>query len=792
MGFGRASGREERREPNFGAGSDKGDMRLTAADRPTGAASFDEPGPSERKSFFGRDRQDRREPNFDLGADREPDLDEDRREPNFGAPRDDGAPDMAERRKSSYWSWVMGRSRPARSSSSSRGRAPARRKRSFLGRLVSLFFVLFLLGGAAAGGVVLYYASRLPPIENLEIPKRPPNVVIAGYDGKPIANRGETGGAEVPLKEMPKFVPQAFIAIEDRRFRDHWGVDVVGLARAVATNVMKGRLTQGGSTLTQQLAKNLFLTPARSLERKVQEAVLAFWLERKFGKDKILEMYLNRVYFGAGAYGVEAAAQRYFGKSIRKVNVTEAAILAGLVKAPSRLSPMNDPEAARRRADLVLQAMADENYLTRDQANVAFRVTPPSPAPKPQGAVGYAADWVMEQLDGLVGLYDEDLVVETTIDPRLESEAEKALADGVAKRGGKLGVTQGVVVSLAPDGAVKALVGGKSYAESQFNRAVAAKRQPGSAFKPFVYLAALEEGLDPETVRTDAPLKISGWTPENYTRRYGGPMTLTYALSQSVNTVAVRLGIEAGPVNVTRTAERLGVASPLVPNPSIALGTSEVTPLELAGAYAAFANGGQLAKPYIVRQVKTAQGEMLYKRKPEPPNHVIDATRVGMMNYMLQETLRSGTARSASLPGWQAAGKTGTSQDFRDAWFIGYTSELVTAVWVGNDDNSPTKHASGGGLPVSIWSRFMTAALQGAQPVALPGDWSPAPPPVADTGEQPGDVYQTGRGPAGPPVEDDPYPSTARIEEDYPRERRVERRREDGPIGFLKDLFGRF
>ena len=771
MAIGRWSGRDERREPRFDGSS--ADIRLTAADRPTGSGA----ARGERSEDRGGGR---REPRFSDAEQPDP---HGRREPNFGGSvhgPDDDAPTRA---KTSYWGWVMGRSRPAKRSSSY-GRAERRPRRSLLGRLVSLVVVLGIFGAAAGGAVVAYYASRLPAIQSLEVPKRPPNVVIASFDGKPIANRGETGGASVPISEIPKFVPQAFIAIEDRRFYDHWGVDIFGLARAVKANLQRGGVAQGGSTLTQQLAKNLFLTPERSLERKVQEAVLAFWLERKFGKDKILEMYLNRVYFGAGAYGVEAAAQRYFGKSIRKVNVSEAAMLAGLVKAPSRLSPSHDPEAARNRADIVLQAMAEEGYITREQANTAFRVQPPSPAPKPQGAVGYAADWVMEQLDGLVGVYDEDLVVTTTLDPRLESEAEKALADGIAKRGGKLGVSQGVVVSLATDGAVKALVGGKSYSESQFNRAISAKRQPGSAFKPFVYLAALEaENLDPDSIRNDAPLMIKGWTPENYTRRYGGPMTLTYALSQSVNTVAVRLGVEAGPVNVTHTAQRLGIGSTLVPNPSIALGTSEVTPIELASAYAPFANGGFEAKPYIVTLVKTSEGETLYKRKPEGQNRVVDDERVGMMNAMMRETVRSGTARAATLPGWPAAGKTGTSQDFRDAWFIGYTPHLVTAVWLGNDDNSPTKHASGGGLPVAIWSRYMTEAHKGLAPTDLPGSWSPR---VAeDYGEQPGDVYQTGPGQGS----GEPYPSA----EARPDERRVvlrQRPRDEGPLGFLGKLFG--
>jgi penicillin-binding protein 1A len=347
-----------------------------------------------------------------------------------------------------------------------------------------------------------------------------------------------------------------------------------------------------------------------------------------------------------------------------------------------------------------------------------------------------------------------------------------------------------VLVALEPDGAVRALVGGRSYADSQFNRAVTARRQPGSAFKPFVFLTALELGLTPDAVRVDAPVRLKGWSPENYSRRYSGPMTLTDALAKSVNTVAVRLGVEVGPENVARTAERLGIASTLAPNPSLALGTSEVTPLELAAAYAPFANGGMAAKPYIVRSVRTADGETLYQRRAEPPQEVVDPERVGMMNAMLQETLRSGTARKASIAGWPAAGKTGTSQDFRDAWFIGYTSRLVTAVWLGNDDNSPTKHASGGGLPVEIWNRFMTRAHEGVEVAALPGDWNPR---VAEYQEEPGDVYQTG--PGGEREEVYARPDGEGSFDAYPEERVIVRERRElnpvrEPLGFLKKLFG--
>ncbi|WP_020187375.1 PBP1A family penicillin-binding protein [Methylopila sp. 73B] len=761
MAFGRRSDKDERREPRFdgrGAGG-AFDLRLTPDDRPTG----DGRGDPFKEPRLDEPRGDgRREPRFDAGA---------------------SEPERPEREKLSYWAWVMGRKAPKRRREGGGGRG-GRPRRSWLGRLLSLVVVLGLFGAVGVGGVIAYYASGLPSIDKLEIPKRPPNVVIAGADGKPLANRGETGGAQVPLSEIPPFVPQAFIAIEDRRFYDHWGVDFIGLARAMKTNLEHGTMVQGGSTLTQQLAKNLFLTPERSLERKVQEAVLAFWLERKFGKKKILEMYLNRVYFGAGAYGVEAAAQRYFGKSIRAVNISEASILAGLVKAPSRLAPTRDPEGARARADLVLASMADEGYISRDLANRAFRVSPPSPAPKPEGAIGYVADWVMDQLDGLVGVYDEDLTVQTTIDPKLEAEAEKDLAEAIAKKGPALKVSQGALVALAPDGAVKALVGGKSYADSQFNRAVAAKRQPGSSFKPFVYLTGLELGLTPDAVRVDEPIRLKGWNPENYSRRYNGPMTLTTALSHSINTVAVRLGVEVGPENVVLTAQRLGISSELAANPSVALGTSEVTPIELAGAYAPFANGGMLARPYVVTRVTTSEGEVLYNRRAEPPKEVVDIDRVGMMNAMLTETIRSGTARGASFRAWPAAGKTGTSQDFRDAWFVGYTSHLVTAVWLGNDDNSVTKKASGGGLPVEIWSRFMARAHDGVAVAALPGDWNAH---VAGY-QEPGDVYQTG--PGGGDGGDMP---DGQWVDETPRQR--PRGGGDGgplrePLGFLKRLFG--
>ena len=570
-------------------------------------------------------------------------------------------------------------------------------------------------------GTLVWIGIHLPPIQSLEIPKRPPSVLILGANGATLATRGDMGGAAVPLRELPDYVPKAFIAIEDRRFYSHHGVDPWGIMRAVIKDVLRRGASQGASTITQQLAKNLFLTQERTVSRKLQEVALAFWLEHKFTKAEILELYLNRVYFGSGAYGVEAAAQRYFGKSARQLTLAEAAMLAGLVQSPSRLAPSHNPDGAERRARLVLADMAEQKLIGNDAARLAL--ANPARAKKPAGAGSnnYVADWVMDAVDDLVGRFDQDIVVETSIDPVLQDAAEHALTDALAQKGEKLGIGEGALVAMTPDGVVRALVGGKSYAESQFNRAIAAKRQPGSAFKPFVYLTALEHGLTPETVREDAPISVKGWKPENYEHQYLGPVTLTQALANSLNTVSVRLTLEVGAAAVVRTAYRLGITSKLEPNASIALGTSEVSPLELVSAYAPFANGGFAVAPHVIERVRGADGKTLYARATQALGRIVDARYVAMMNGMMHETLLSGTARRADLPGWAAAGKTGTSQDFRDAWFVGYTAHLVAGVWLGNDDNSPTRKAVGGGLPVEIWSRFMKAAHQGVAPAALPG-----------------------------------------------------------------------
>jgi penicillin-binding protein 1A len=660
---------------------------------------------------------ERREPQFGLAAA----LADLRLSPQDRVAVDDETPKKrAPKRESRDTDEEPPRERKPRAPRASRKRKSRRRSRGGLLRLFYWGAVLGLWAAIAIVGVIVWAGAHLPPIQALEIPKRPPTIQIVGIDGSVLAMRGEMAGANVALKDLPPYLPNAFIAIEDRRFYSHYGVDPLGILRAAVANVLHRGVSQGGSTLTQQLAKNLFLTQERTLQRKLQEAELALWLERKHSKAEILELYLNRVYFGSGAYGVEAAAQRYFGKSAKNVTLAEAAMLAGLVKSPSRLAPNRNPEGAEKRAQTVLAAMADARFITQAQAQAS--IGHPSYAVKAgAGTINYVADWIGEVLDDLVGQIDQNIVVETTIDPKLQSVAEAAVIDELAAKSVKFNVSQGALVAMTPDGAVRAMVGGRNYAESQYNRAVTAKRQPGSAFKPFVYLTAIESGLTPETIRQDAPLDVKGWKPENFSHEYFGAVTLTQALAMSLNTVAVRLGLEVGAKNVVRTAHRLGISSKLDANASIALGTSEVSLTELVGAYAPFANGGLGVSPHVVTRIRTTDGKLLYARPADQFGQVIEPRNVAMMNTMMQETLLSGTAHKAEIPGWMAAGKTGTSQDFRDAWFIGYTANLVTGVWLGNDDNSPTKKATGGGLPVEVWTRFMKAAHQGVAAAPLPG-----------------------------------------------------------------------
>ncbi|WP_324132806.1 penicillin-binding protein 1A [Bosea sp. (in: a-proteobacteria)] len=666
-----------------------------------------------------------------------------RREPSFGAGRgesrddfdmrlsDDDRPSRGHRAPPRN----EARQPPRRDKRSGGGRRRGRRGRSFLGGLFYWTLVLGLWCAIGLGGLVAYHAAQLPPINQLTVPKRPPNIAILAADGSLLANRGETGGRTITIGEVPPYLPKAFVAIEDRRFYDHFGIDPIGLGRALVNNLRRAGGVQGGSTLTQQLAKNLFLTQERTAARKIQEAILALWLERTYSKDQILELYLNRVYFGSGAYGVEAAAQRYFNKSARSVTIAEAAMLAGLVQAPSRLAPNRNPEAAEKRAQLVIAAMADQGLISQNAAKTAL-VAPAEAAERiGAGSVNYAADYVMDVLDDFIGAVEGDVTVLTTIDTKLQSSAETILVEALAAQGAKQGVSQGAVVSMASDGGIRALIGGRDYTKSQFNRATAAKRQPGSAFKPFVYLAALEKGLTPDTIRDDSPVSFKGWEPENYSRSYRGPVTLQTALAHSLNTIAARLINEVTPREVIRTAQRLGINSALQPNLSLALGTSEVTPVELTAAYATFANGGQSVLPYVIREVKSSAGKVIYARAATSFGPVIQPQTLSMMNAMLHQVMVSGTGAKANIPGWEVGGKSGTTQDFRDAWFVGYTARLVTSVWLGNDDNSAMKRVAGSGLPAEIWGKYMKAAHSGLQPAPLPGGlWQGTPRSIFDGG----------------------------------------------------------
>ncbi|OLP52637.1 penicillin-binding protein [Rhizobium rhizosphaerae] len=592
---------------------------------------------------------------------------------------------------------------------------------AWLRALVYWTVVAGIWGGIAVVALVVYFGLRMPSANSWAIPERPANVKILDLAGDVVANRGTTGGEALALQDMSPFIPQAVMAIEDKRFYSHFGVDPLGLARAFVTNLTSGRMVQGGSTLTQQLAKNLFLSPERTLERKVQEVLLALWLEQTYTKDQILTLYLNRMFFGSNAYGVEAASWRYFNKSARDVNLGEAATLAGLLKAPSRLSPARDPDAAEARAQVVLGTMREQGLITDEEVKTAMSQPPAKARSFWSGAQYYAADLVMDELTKLIGPIKEDVVVETTLDSTLEKAADKALNDVLKKEGGKLGASQAALVSVDGTGAIRAIVGGRDYAESQFDRAVKAKRQPGSAFKPFVYATAMEAGSTPVSTIVDGPVRIGKWTPENYDQKYRGPVTLAYALANSLNTVAAQLVMQVGPSNVIQLAHRLGIESELQNNASIALGTSEVSLLELTSAYAPFMNGGFKATPHIIRRVTSTDGKVLYENSYDSPPRVLDPAVVAEMNQMMLGVVQHGSGKNAQIKGWQVAGKTGTTQSFRDALFVGFTADLTTGVWFGNDDGKSMKKVTGAGLPAKAWAEFMTVAHRGLTPRPLFG-----------------------------------------------------------------------
>lgn len=592
------------------------------------------------------------------------------------------------------------------------------------GRTLYWGLVAAIWGIIGVAVLVFVYALDLPDTDGLwKIGPKAELSIYAAQD-ELIARRGRRGGQPLQYKDFPPALVQAVTAIEDRRFFSHFGLDPRGLMRAFVANIWAGRTVQGGSTLTQQLAKNVFLTPERTYKRKIQELLLAFWLEAQFTKQDLMALYLNRVYFGAGAYGVQAAAETYFNRPVQSLSIGEAAMLAGLLKAPSRYAPTRNPEAARDRALVVLGAMRDVGHISEAEV-VALASAPVRIVNRSSDAAHYAVDWTLDQLPDFVGRPRADLDVVTTLDPRLQLAAERSIKAVLNRYGEARKASQAAMVVMSPDGAIRAMVGGKSYAQSTFNRATMAKRQPGSSFKPIVYLAALENGLTPLRLYDDAPIAVGKWQPKNYNEDYLGPITAQTALAKSVNTVAVQVSEETGRAKVIDMARRLGIRAPLRPHPSLALGTFEVTLLELTTAYAHFANGGKQTLPHIISEVITRSGNILYQRNAPKAVPVVAPHHIGRLNEMLRSAVNEGTGKRARIKNLDIAGKTGTSQNWRDAWFVGYTGALVVGVWVGNDDNSAMARVSGGGLPAQIWRDFMVGQKSLSAEVVLPGGDAP-------------------------------------------------------------------
>jgi penicillin-binding protein 1A len=570
-----------------------------------------------------------------------------------------------------------------------------------------------------AGAVTVYSLMAEDPL-SAGLSKQPAKITILSSENKVISEKG-LRRSHVTLEEMPPHLIQAVLSTEDRRFNYHFGFDPIGIFRAFISNYRAGRVVAGGSTITQQLVKVLFLKPDRTYWRKVEEVLLSLSLEYRLEKRQILELYLNRIYFGAGNYGVAAATQHYFGKDVGEIGIYESAMLAGLIRSPTYYAPTNNYERSLQRGKVVLSAMRSQGKIT-DQAYFETLENPPALRTHlPKQSYGFVIDAIVQELPELGLDLNSDMVVKTTIDYELQAVAQHTVQDHMDREGAEYSAGEAAAVVIDRDGAVRALIGGRDYKKSQFNRALTGKRQPGSTFKPFVYLSALEKGLTPDSLVRDGPIQIGTWSPQNYSDRYYGDVTLRQALSKSLNTAAIRLSEWVGPDEVVKTAHRLGIASKLEPNASIALGTSEVSLLELASAYVPFANGGFSAQPHIIESVRDATGKEVYQVGRTNWGRVIGPQHVAEMNDMLTATIISGTANQGSLDPHPAAGKTGTGQDYRDAWFVGYTAHYVAGVWLGNDDFQPMKRVTGGGLPTKIWRDLMVYAHLQKEPAFLPG-----------------------------------------------------------------------
>jgi penicillin-binding protein 1A len=586
----------------------------------------------------------------------------------------------------------------------------ARRKRGGAGGFVRLFAAAMVLAMLAGGAWLTGLARTLPDLSALEPAPRTGEIVLLDRSGRTIARRGEVSHGAIRAEALPETLVDAVLAVEDRRFYSHFGVDLIGTARAALANMRAGRVVQGGSTITQQLAKNLFLTPDRTMRRKAQEMMLALWLEQRFTKDEILALYLNRVYFGAGAWGAEAAARRYFSKGAHELSLGEAALLAGLLKAPSRYAPTSDAVRASVRATVVLDLMLATGRIAEAEriaaAEAPIRVSRGNASP----GAGWFADWVLPQVRERLPGHTGDLIVHTTLDIAAQRAAETALSEGLADPELARGAGAGALVALDHTGGVAAMAGGGDYARSPFNRAVSARRQPGSAFKPFVYAAAFEGGLTPDDVFIDQPVRYGNWSPENFNNRFEGPLTLETAFARSSNSVAVQVSEATGRGWVLRTAARMGLTSPIANTPSAALGAYEVTPLELIAAYLPFMNGGRAAAPYAITAITAPDGTVLWTRE-ETQGPLVLAGRVVMdMDRVFEAAVETGTGRGARVPGRPVRGKTGTTNGHRDAWFAGWSEGMAAVVWMGNDDFTPTEDALGGAGPARIFARFINAA----------------------------------------------------------------------------------
>ena len=599
-----------------------------------------------------------------------------------------------------------------------------RRRRAIAGGSLALIAVVLVCAVFATWHWAFHDLPEAPQsAAELWSVRREPAVTLQDREGHVLAVRGPLYARAVALESLPEHVPQAFLAIEDQRYYQHSGVDLRGVARALWRNFRAGATVEGGSTITMQLVKNLLLTPDRELRRKIQEMRLARALERNLTKTEILELYLNRIYLGARAYGVEAAAERYFDKPATELTLAEAALLAALPKAPSRLDPTVNLDAARARAARVLAAMEAAGYITATEHAEAL-AEPAEPVadtsdPNATSNWGHAFDMALAEAQRLVPGDVPDLVIRTTLDPDLARAAQETVESALAGEGEAEHAGEAAIVLLAPDGAIRAFAGGRDYTQSQFNRAIQAQRQPGSAFKPIVFAAALEAGYDPSSAVWDEPVDLEGWTPQNFSGGYRGLVTLQEALKRSINTVAVQVADEVGIGRIVEMGHRLGIRSELPELPAIALGAAEVNLLELTSAYSVFANDGERHPPYFILSIANSRGDVLYEHRDPGGERAIAVEDARAMSTMLQDVVLSGTGRHAALPGRRSAGKTGTSQSFRDAWFIGYTADYAAGVWVGNDDDSPMENVTGGGLPARIWRDFMVRAHQGLPARAL-------------------------------------------------------------------------